>query len=589
MARAQTPSYTLDPESFLPPAPDWHGASENLIAPTGDPWITPSEKADFKSTPTYDQTVAFLKKIAKASKLVRVETFATTPQGRKLVDAVITKDGDKLDPKKPIFLVQAGIHSGEIDGKDAMFMLLRDICFKGKDKLIDKVNIVFVPVLNADGHERSTPYSRPNQRGPSPMGWRNTGQNLNLNRDYMKADTPEMRGMLGLMVKYNPDFYIDLHVTDGMDYQYDITYGFDGWDGLYADSPAIGKWLDQVYRPRADAALKAAGHIPGPLIFMRDDMDLSKGTDLNAFAPRFSNAYGDLRRMPAVLVENHSLKPYRQRVLGTYVLLEATLKTLASEAKSLKAAIKEDRALRPATVDANWKTKEKPVATLDFLSIEGTPKAYASTGTKQMVWTGKPGKTVRIPVYGSEPGLKLQIAKAYWVPASKPDIIERLKAHGIAMETIKTAKELEVDMIRFTGFTTSVPSEGHVPMTPKGLVHEKRRETFPPGSVRVSTDQPLGAMIAYLLEPESEDSFFQWGLFPEILQRVEYMEPYAIAPMADRMLASDPKLKAEFEKKLKDDPEFAASPIRRLQFFYERSPFYDNRYLLYPVGRETGG
>ena len=122
---------------------------------------------------------------------------------------------------------------------------------------------------------------------------------------------------------------------------------------------------------------------------------------------------------------------------------------------------------------------------------------------------------------------------------------------------------------------------------PTGMTKERRTETYPPGSVRVSTDQPLGALAAYLLEPGSEDSFFAWGFFAEILSRVEYMEPYAIAPMAEQMLAGDPQLKAEFEKRLAEDAAFAASPLRRLQFFYGRSPFYDQRYLLYPVGRET--
>ena len=141
-------------------------------------------------------------------------------------------------------------------------------------------------------------------------------------------------------------------------------------------------------------------------------------------------------------------------------------------------------------------------------------------------------------------------------------------------------------MIRLAGFKTSAPSEGRVPVAATGVTHETRTVTFPPGSVRVSTDQPLGPLTTYLLEPESEDSLFAWGFFSEILQRVEYMEPYAIAPMAERMLESDPALKAEFEKRLKEDAGFAASPLRRLQFFYERSPFYDDRYLLYPVGRE---
>lgn len=592
MANAQTPPsrVTLDnlsPETFLPPIPAWSGASEALIAKPGDAWITPSEVTGLMASPDYDDTLAFLRKMDPQSALMRIEPIGTTPEGRTLVAVILTKDGATFQPAKPVFLIQAGIHSGEIDGKDAMLMLMRDMLFKGKDSLLDKVNIVFIPVLNADGHERSSPFSRPNQRGPKEMGWRNTAQNLNLNRDYMKADAPEMNALLGLMRKYDPDFYIDLHVTDGMDYQYDITYGFDGWDGLYADSPAIGKWLNDVYRPKADAALKAGGHIPGPLIFARDDGDVSKGTDLPAFAPRFSHAYGDLRRLPTVLVENHSLKPYRQRVLGTYVLLEATIKTLGSEAKSLKAAIAADRALRPSSINANWKDKAEPVGWLDFLTIASEEVASPASGGMVTRFTGKPGPTVNIPVYGSEPGLQLSVAKAYWVPSTKPDVIARLKAHGVEMETLTAPRTIEMEMTRLAGFKLGQPAEGRVPVSATGVQPETRTVTYHTGSVRISTDQPLGALVAYLLEPQSEDSFLAAGFFNEILSRVEYMEPYAIAPMAERMLTDNPALKAEFEARLASDPEFAASPLRRLQYFYERSPFYDDRYLLYPIGRES--
>lgn len=583
MANAQPP---LDPESFLPQAPAWRGASETLIAAAGDPWITPSEATGLTETPSYADTIAFLKKMDAQSNLMRIETFGRTPQGRDLVAAIISKDGATFDPSKPVFLIQAGIHSGEIDGKDAMFMLMRDMLFKGKDSLLDRVNIVFIPILNADGHERSTPFSRPNQRGPKRMGWRNTAQNLNLNRDYLKADTPEMQALLGLIGKYDPDFYIDLHVTDGLDYQYDVTYWFDGWDGLYADSPAIGKWLNDIYRPKTDAALKAAGHIPGPMIFARDEADVSRGVDFMAFAPRFSHAYGDLRRLPTVLVENHSLKPYRQRVLGTYVLLESTLKTLASEATSLKAAIRADRALRPKTVGANWKGKAEPVGSMEFLTIASETAVSPASGAAVTRFLGRPGPTVATPIYGSEPGLQLSVPRAYWIPATKPEVIARLKLHGVSMETITAPKTVNVEMLRLQGFKTGAPSEGRMTCAVTELKREMRAETFPPGSVRVSTDQPLGALIVTLLEPESEDSFFAWGFFVEILNRVEYMEPYVIAPMAEQMLANDPKLKAEFEEKLKDEG-FAGSPLRRLQFFYERSPFYDGRYLLYPVGREV--
>jgi hypothetical protein len=202
-------------------------------------------------------------------------------------------------------------------------------------------------------------------------------------------------------------------------------------------------------------------------------------------------------------------------------------------------------------------------------------------------YLGRPGPTVPVPIYGSEPSLQLDVAKAYWVPSTKPDVIAKLKLHGIKVETIAEAKAVDVEMIRLDGFRNAGLSEGRMTYAPTGMTKERRTETYPPGSVRVSTDQPLGALAAYLLEPGSEDSFFAWGFFAEILSRVEYMEPYAIAPMAEQMLAGDPQLKAEFEKRLAEDAAFAASPLRRLQFFYERSPFYDQRYLLYPVGRET--
>lgn len=586
-AIAMAQKSTLDPDSFLPPVLPWSGASERLIAPADDPWITPSETTGLAATPNYRETLSFLRRMDKASALLRLERFGTTPQGRELVAAILSKDGAKFHDWKPVLLVQAGIHSGEIDGKDAMLMLVRDMLFKGKDALLDKVNVVFIPALNADGHEKSTPYSRPNQRGPKDMGWRNTAQNLNLNRDFMKAEAPEMQALLGLIAKYDPDFYIDLHVTDGMDYQYDVTYWFDGWDGLYADSPSIGKWLNDVYRPQADAALAANGHVPGPMIFARDEADLSKGIDFLAFDARFSHAYGDLRRVPTVLVENHSLKPYRQRVLGTYVLLEATLKALASEAASLKAAIAQDRALRPKFFDTSWKTREVPVGAFDFLTIASEQTDSSASGGKITRYLGRPGPTVSVPVYGSEPGLQIDVAKAYWVPATKSEVIAKLKLHGVRVESITEARTVDVEMIRLDGFRNVGLSEGRMMYAPTGLKRERRRETFPPGSVRVSTDQPLGVLAVALLEPENEDSLFAWGFFAEILSRVEYMEPYAIAPMAEQMLENDAQLRAEFQKRLADDEAFAASPLRRLQFFYERSPFYDQHYLLYPVGRET--
>ena len=182
-----------------------------------------------------------------------------------------------------------------------------------------------------------------------------------------------------------------------------------------------------------------------------------------------------------MLVENHSLKPYRQRVLGTYVLLESTIRTLSAEAKSLKAAITADRALRPVAINANWKDKAEPVSWLNFLTIASEEVMSPASGAMVTRFNGKPGPAVKIPVYGSEPGLQLSVAKAYWVSSTKPDVISRLKAHGIAMETLKAAQTVEVDRVRLTGFKTSNASRGaHRRFRPTGvLASDEDQVTFP--------------------------------------------------------------------------------------------------------------
>jgi hypothetical protein len=155
------------------------------------------------------------------------------------------------------------------------------------------------------------------------------------------------------------------------------------------------------------------------------------------------------------------------------------------------------------------------------------------------------------------------------------------------MEPVTTPRTVPVSMLRLVEPKLATrANEGHVQASVETVEVEPRDWTFPAGSVRVPTDQPLGDIVVLLLEPQSSESFFAWGLFPEVLSRVEYIEPYAIAPLADRMLAADPALKAEFEARLAAEPAFAADPHARLAWFYERTPFYDDRYLLYPVGRE---
>ncbi|HEX6738312.1 MAG TPA: M14 family metallopeptidase, partial [Vicinamibacteria bacterium] len=537
---------------------------------------------------TYDETLAFLRRLAAESPDIHLVSLGRSPEGREVVMVVATRTRP-AEPAalrasgKPILLAQGGIHSGEIDGKDAGLMLLRDIARGKKKDLLAGAHLLFVPILNVDGHERRSPYGRINQRGPQETGWRTTARNLNLNRDYAKLDAPETRAVVKAMNEWDPDLYLDLHVTDGADYQYDITFG---WNGRHSWSPAQAGWLDTALKPALDAGLRAAGHIPGALVFPADDADFGKGLIEWTASPRLSTGYGDARHLATVLVENHSLKPYKQRVLGTYVLLEGTLGVLARDGAALRAAAAQDRGRHPAQVPIDWKLAPDRAGTVEFAGIESRTEPSQASGGPYPVWTGRPARVKLPQQHMSAVAASVSRPKAYWIPPAWPEVVERLEAHGIQVSRLSAPLELSVEAYRLVDpKLAAAPFEGRVGVT-AGVAPERRRLRLPAGSVRVATDQPLGELAVLLLEPASPDSFFQWGFFLEVLQPTEYAEAYIMAPMAEAMLREDPALRAEFEKKVASDPEFAKSPRDRLQWFYAHTPFFDPAWRVYPVVRE---
>ncbi len=581
--------------AILPPELPWDGASRSLALDpdSGDPWITPAERSGLTATPSYDETVDWLRRLTAAAPELAMISLGQSGEGRDVWMIIASAEG-AFTPQalarssKPVVLVQAGIHSGEIDGKDAGMMLLRDLTVRGTRRpLLDRAALLFVPIVNVDGHERSSALGRINQRGPERMGWRTNARNLNLNRDYAKADTPEMRALLTALDTWQPDLYVDVHVTDGMDYQYDVSWGHAGEQTW---SPAISRWLATVLTPPVRLELEAMGHVPGDLVFALDGDQPDRGLyHWTAASPRFSDAYGAARHLPAILVENHSLKPYDQRVLGTYVFLAAVLEAAGDNAASLRQAIAEDRARRPAEVTLEWEVpRDQAPETVEFKGVAWRHEDSEVSGSRKVVWLGEPVTTTLPRVTPSRPAATVERPAAYWIPGAWTEVIERLAAHGVEMERLTAPREVEVEMYRLAAAKLAEEAfEGRVrvELTAPPEV-ERRHELYPRGSVRVSTDQPLGDLVVLLLEPQSPDSFFQWGFFHSILSRTEYVEGYVMEPMAERMLAADPALRAEFEKKLADDPEFAADPRARLQWFYRRTPFFDPRWRLYPVGRE---
>ncbi|MFT5546280.1 M14 family metallopeptidase [Rheinheimera aquimaris] len=575
---------TARAEDWLPPLPAWHGDSEALIKAKSHPWVSPAELSGLKESPDYNTTIAYLRKLVDSSDLLEMEQFGTSAQGRALylVKASAALHKIAQNPQRPLLLVQAGIHSGEIDGKDAGLMLLRDIAHGDKAKLLANADLLFIPVFSADGHERRSATNRMNQRGPVLQGWRATAQNLNLNRDYSKADAPEMQALLGVLNKYQPDLYIDVHVTDGEDYQYDVTYGFN--EPFAAISPNAASWLAKLYRPAVNSALENAGHIPGPLVFGVDSKDFSKGLSGWTASPRYSNGYGDVRHLPTVLVENHSLKPYRQRVLGTYILLEQSLKLLNEQGKALILARQADMQARPKRMVLSYKASEQP----DFINFKGMSyqlRPSEISGDSYVYWTGEPKLYEKLPLYWDKVADKeVPVPTAYWLPPEQHQVIARLKLHGIDVTTLDKPTKVSVQQLNVVAYRfADKPFEGHFMLRDARFNKQTVSRTLPAGWVKVSTDQALGRLAVALLEPTAPDSFFSWGFFPGMFERTEYFEPYAIEPLIERMLVQQPELKAQFEQALTQDETLRANPRERYNWFYQKMPYYDQAYLKYPV------
>jgi len=553
---------------------------------------TRAERTDFVETSRYEETLEYCRLLDKASPWIKVTRFGVSPEGRDLILVIASKD-KAFDPAaasrtgKPVVLIQAGIHAGEIDGKDAGLILLREIAVtREREALLDHAIILFMPIYNVDGHERFGPYNRINQNGPKEMGWRVNARNLNLNRDYLKADATETRDWLKLFTSWWPDLTIDCHVTDGSDYRYDVTYIYD--HGPNVPAP-VAAWIDTAVTDRILPALAAAGHLTSPYIWPRDDTDPGAGLiQIPATPPRFAHGYTVLQNRPSFLIETHMLKSYDTRVKATLDTLVAWMEEVNRDPESLREAVRQADALasRPGPLAFDIRPAG-PSRGEPFLGVEYRRELSAISGGMRVIYGDEPLTFEVQRQDGYEVTLSVDKPLAYIVPPAWTDAIERLRAHGVTLRRLTSAVTAPFDAYRLTAPAwTGTPFEGrHTAAFTTERVAGLTR-TFPAGSVVVPMDQRSSAVAAGLLEPQAPDSLAFWGFFDTIFERKEYFEPYVLEKLAREMLDEDPDLRREFEKALAD-PAFAGDRSRRLDFFYSRSPWHDDRMGLYPVGLVT--
>lgn len=560
-----------------------------------DALTTLSERSSFVRTGRYDEVIALCDAFARRyPDAVRCADFGTTPEGRPMKVLIASRTG-ALTPEVakakglPVMLIQGGIHAGEIDGKDAGLLALRQVLDgQAAPDALDKQVLVFVPVFNVDGHERFAHWNRPNQRGPEEMGWRTTAQNYNLNRDYVKADTPEMQAMLRLIEAWDPLAYIDLHVTDGAKFEHDVSIQVEPVNSGDESLRTAGKAL----RDGVIERLAAQGSLPLPFYpsFVVGD-DPSSGFEDGVATPRFSQGYYQLRNRLGMLVETHSWREYPHRVKVTRNTIVALLELIAQNGTQWRqqVAAADARAAKlggePVALDYKATAKTRTIAFRGY-AYTRTPSEVSGAlmtrydESKPEVWQ-VPMRDEIVPdhvVAAPKAGYLVPAAHAAWVAA-------KLDQHGVRYRRLDDAlPKASVEAFRADKSSFAAQSvEGHQRLTVSGAWKAETQDLIK-GALFVPIAQPKARLAMALLEPQAPDALLAWGEFNTQFERKEYMEDYVAEEVAREML-QDPKVKADFERRLKEDTEFARSPQARLEYFARRHSSWDSRYQLYPVLR----
>jgi hypothetical protein len=564
---------------------------------------TVAEESGFRRTGRTDEVTRLCAAFAAAwPRAVRSLEFGHSAEGRPMRALLACR----ADPRRvPVLMLQAGIHPGESDGKDAGFIALREILGEtAAPGVLDRLGVLFVPAFNVDGHERFARWNRPNQNGPEETGWRATAQNLNLNRDYTKADAPEMRALLKLIREWDPLVCADLHVTDGADFQPDISLQAEPINQGDAQLYATGREL----RDALIAKLAAQGSMPLPFYpdFAKPD-DPASGFLLTVYSPRFSTGYFPQRNRFTVLVETHSWKDYATRVRVTRNTIVGLAELVAAHGEQWSAATRRAdlTAARLGGTDvvldysSGWREgasaerTDAPGASgsrvLDFPGYAYTRNPSPISGEPVTVYDPKTPEIWRVPFRDQvSPSLVVKAPLGgYVVPAAwAQDIGAHLVFHGIKSEPVRAGRPgVRVEAYRASAVRFAArPFEGRMRADLTGS-WQRETQDIATGALFVPIAQPLARLAMHLLEPEAPDSFAAWGFFNACFEQKEYLEAYVAEQIARTMLAEQPELAAQFARRLKEDAAFAASPTARLDFFLRRHSSWDSHYNLYPVFR----
>jgi hypothetical protein len=561
----------------------------SLLMTSTDSLRTPFENGNGDQTCTYQECIDWYRMIDERFENVQLQEHGNTSVGRPMHLLVIDKDRN-FDPStvrgdKAILLINNGIHPGEPDGIDASMLLVRDLLTEERyGKLLDDVVVLVIPVMNVAGMLDRGSFSRANQYGPEEYGFRGNRQHLDLNRDFVKCDSPEALTFNRIFSAWRPQVFVDTHVSNGADYQYTVTYIPTQADKLH---PVLAEYQRSVMMPEMEKRMIDAGWEMTPYV---NTIGETPESGIVGFleTPRYSTGYAALHHSIGSMPETHMLKPYRDRVTSTYHYLLESLKIAARDHEILIRNQREaiDRTSKETTVPIRWKLVEDRKEDLLFKGYRSVKVRSEISGAEYIKYDRDRPFQDSVDFFNSyAPSITIEKPVAYLVPQCYPKVIELLEANGVRTDRLAQDTLIEAEVYRIKPGSGEVRVfEGHHPHGLTDVQRSIEKIQCYKGDIIVRTGQAADRYIVETLEPQAHDSFFTWNFFDGMLSQKEHYSRYVFEELAADLLKNDAALRKSFEKK-KKDPAFAADPDAQLDFVYRNSPYYETAHLRYPVLR----
>ena len=556
--------------------------SFNLFSQT-----TKFETSQGRETPTYHEIIEWWKNLDDKESTVKMLTMGPTDAGFPLHLVIVSGDKNfdlqtQRRRNKQIILINNGIHPGEPDGIDASILLVRDIV-SSKVKLPSNVILAIIPVYNIGGALNRSAFYRVNQNGPAEFGFRGNSQNLDLNRDFIKADAKESRSFIEIFHYCDPDVFVDNHVSNGADYQHIMTLIASQHNKL---GGVMGDFMNKEFEPGLYRLMKDKGYDLVPYVNAFGDSPESGWPEF-LDVPRYSSGYASLWHTFAFVPETHMLKSYELRVKATYDLMRSFMEFCSSNAetiKKLRTATKKSTASQ-GEFPISWTCDQEKYSEITFKGYEAGRKPSDVSGQQRLYYDRSKPYEKKVKFY-NQYQTKLSVKKpdAYIIPQGWWKVIEILKLNNIQMRQFKNDTTVKAQVHKITEYKTS-PRQfemHHLNSDVKTIVTEEIIK-FRRGDYYIPLNQPGNRFLVETLDPRGQDSFFAWNFFDAILGQKEGYSSYAFEETASELLKQQPELKNKLEEKRSTDTAFAKNGSAQLNFIYQNSAYYEPAHMRYPV------